>query len=273
MGYSDLSQDEMIEISSRWVTPEGTKVNNQEVPTVRLLIASYPLLREMLPLLEAAHQAVLVSTKKSVVAPPRLKEVRDRQTELDAIHDPSIKGIIGLLPALGELVREPTAKARLLELLQVLIPEGASRSNLSYRRESGAAKRMEARLSAEDKKLLAGVSIQLEGYPTIVLLQVVEELIAVGKELGILEDEKEALLNAPAPNPGGLTERDSINLWINHATIFVRLVGALQLSDEEEKRLVGALVDAEQKAVARKRETPTPTLHPSPNTPPSDTGV
>lgn len=276
MGFSDLTQEEMIELTSRLITSEGTTVNGQLVPTMRRFLESQPLLSAMLPLLEAAHAGVLVSTKRTVVAPPRLKEVRERQTQLDATHDPYVRGMLGVLPGLAELVSDPSLKERLLALVQVIIPEGASRTNLSYRRESGAAKRTEARLTLEDKKLLGNISVQIKGHPTIVLLQIVEELISVGKELGVLEDEKEAILRNLSAAPSGPTERESINLWVNHITTFVRLVEALKFSAEDEEKLLGPLLEAEQRAVARKKAALAPAAAPTPPpapTTPSDSGA
>ena len=280
MGYSDIATDEMIELSSRWITAKNVTVNGQLVPTVRDFLESQPLLGAMLPLLEAGHSAVLVSAKRSVVAPPRLQEVRERQTQLDATHDPFVRGLLSLLPGLAELVHDAELKRRLLDVVQVIVPEGSNRTNLSYRRESGAAKRTEARLSAEDKKLLGSITIQVENHPTIVLLEVVEVLISVGKELGILEDEKEAILRNLSATPNGPTERDSINLWVNHTTTFVRLVEALKLSEEDETRLLGPLVEAEQRAMARKRVSvaaptpaPAPAVTPIPLDPKTDGGA
>ena len=276
MGFSDLTQEEMIELTSRLITSEGTTVNGQLVPTMRRFLESQPLLSAMLPLLEAAHAGVLVSTKRTVVAPPRLKEVRERQTQLDATHDPYVRGMLGVLPGLAELVSDPSLKERLLALVQVIIPEGASRTNLSYRRESGAAKRTEARLTLEDKKLLGNISVQIKGHPTMVLLQIVEELISVGKELGVLEDEKEAILRNLSAAPSGPTERESINLWVNHITTFVRLVEALKFSAEDEEKLLGPLLEAEQRAVARKKAALAPAAAPTPPpapTTPSDSGA
>lgn len=270
MALNDLFSEEMLEVSKLWVTPPGTKVNGQEVPSTRPLLESYGLLREMLPFLEKGHQAVLAPIKRSSSSPPELKQISEKQEKLDGRHDPLVRGLFALLPALADLVREPELKAKLVALQQLIIPEGLLRTNFSYRREAGAAQRLEARLTPTQRQQLEKISFTIEDN-TYTLLALTEELIEVGKEIGVLEDAKDRLVKAAAPAPEGLNEREAQNLWIQHTTTLVRLVGALGLPAEITEKLLGPLREAERRAVERKASPqPQPAPPPPAETKPAD---
>jgi hypothetical protein len=259
MAYKGMTTAEMITVSEPWTTA-GTPA--------RGVLEHFPEVAPLLPRLEAAHRALLVTQPQ---VSKTLATLAEQAAALDQRHD----GLGRALEALttGFALAAPTvAEANALHALHdLLLPAGLSVVQRSYREEAGQVKLLAERLTpAAELELKA---LPLPGGKTV--LDLVREWIQVGTRLGEVEDQRaqEQQAGAKGSSPADIVL--ARNRWIRAVNAIVNVVALAEVPDDQRETVFAALWDAEKAADRRsgRRGTTEPPVAPgtpeTPTTPPA----
>ena len=240
MALKRLFSEEMLQLSGTWVDPKSK--------AHKAILAS-PDLAPSMPRLTAAHSA-LATLAQPAVEDPRLAEISKEEAALDPRHDDIIRGGHGLLTGSAFLLGDDGAE--LLKLRDTLFPEGLSLTQRSYRGEAGSAAQLAKRLTPALRAQLAAIVVGPKGEKKT-LEQFVDELIAIGAQLGALEDEKGILQPAPGePGAGsGAALLAARNQWVRVGNALVANSELAELDAETDKLIFGPLRAAEKAADRR----------------------
>jgi hypothetical protein len=225
MALRNLTTAEMLTISDPWVDEEREE---------RTLLSSAPETDVLLPHLERSHRSLL---EKQPPGDSALEALNKKIVELDTRHDDLVRGVYWALTAFASLSGDAKQREELLELRDTLIPMGLSLVGSGYRDESGASILMEQRLTSEIKAALEKIKL-----PTGTLMDSVDELIEVGRELGHVEDRRAELRNT-IDGPTGAEILAARNEWIRmtHA-----LVASLELTSIDKAAIAKLLAPLEE---------------------------
>lgn len=229
MAYNHMTVAEMITISGKWVDKEGKD---------RKLLASKPETDCLLPHLDSAHNTLLglMPIDDSV-----LRKLSKDQGTLDGFFDDLVRGGWGVLTSVAAVVKDPQIREKLLKIRDDLFPTGLSLVKASYREEAGSSVIMKERMTTDAQALLSKLT-----FPGGTVLDVINELIETGTELGKLEDQR-------------ATEQDRItgsapadilkarNRWIR---IVRSVCNALELTDLDTERVDALLAPLNETAKA-----------------------
>lgn len=251
MSYQDLSVAEMIQISSLWVAKPGKNQDGTEVPTLRPLLESNPLLSAMLPYLEKVHNDLLTFNTQPKAEPSKeVSEIEQEQKVLDIRHDDLCRFIFHFMDLLQVLVSEEL-RAVLAELRAKMFRDGLQVIKYNFSREAGAAKLIEGKLTEEDRLTLRSISVSFEGR-VVSLYDLTHELIEKGKRLGDLENKKDEIIRGVTPSTI-VTERSLTLAWVSRVITLERMIATAELSEEEEESLLGLLRRLERAASERSK--------------------
>ncbi|AKU98731.1 hypothetical protein AKJ09_05395 [Labilithrix luteola] len=238
---------EMVQISGPWVT-NGT-------PARKALLA-LPECVGILPRVEEAHKQLHGAQPGQGDA--RGAEISAEAAEVDARHDAVVRGVDFVLQGIALLVGD-SARAREIEAARALLtPEGVSIISTSYRNEAGAAALLKSRLggAADVKSLLASVVVDKKKT----LTSFVNERIAHGERLGVLEDER-AQLRLTATESSAVANVNARNAWIRAVNALIANAELAGISPAQDTMIFGALREAETKANRRGKA---PAVEPTP---------
>jgi len=240
MALKYLQTEEMLQISGNWVEPQSD---------AHTAILAVPELATKLPRAEDTHKALAVAAQPS--KNPRIAEISVQQSALDQRHDALIRGAFGFLTSLAEILGGEDG-AKYIELRDVLIPDGLTSLQKTYRAEAGQAKQLEERLTEALKARTDAIIVGPKQNPKT-LTAVLQEWIALGKQLGELEDEKGKLLAQEADASTGAVLVAARNRWIRVVNSILADAELVELAAESYAIVFGPLRDAERKADARAR--------------------
>lgn len=240
MALRDLSTPVMVSLTSTWVDhSHGDHAALCAQPQSAGLVSS----------VEASHNGLLaiqVSTTESASA--RLIEVKAEQTAVSQRHDRMIHGVWWYLSAVAALTPSAEKAAELTALRDRLLPDGLSLKNTSYRDKIGAASLAHARLTREDRALLASLRT-----PVGTLDDAVTGWFAEAARLGELEHERATI------EPQGTAPADVLKARNNWVRTIAAVRAALFLVDELPlalAQLLQRVEDAEHKAAPRAESQP-----------------
>ena len=239
MAKKNLYPEEMVQISGGWLDPANEG---------HLAILQVPLLNALLPSIGEAHTGVIPLVK----APPDdlIAAIIIDEAGIDYRHDGIIRGTHGALTAMAELVGE--LGAELITLRDTLIPDGLQSMLKSYRAEHTQAIQLEERLVPSLRARTDAILID-EGAHAKPLTAYLEEWIALGKQLGALEDKKarlEAGLQETVPGAAALKAR---NQWVRVVNALEQNAELLDLDEKVMAIIFGPVWSAERKADERVR--------------------
>lgn len=167
-----------------------------------------------------------------------------RQTRaLDAQHDTLLDRIHAYLTAAAGLYADDPRAARLLELRDRLMPDGISMKNRTYQAQGGAVERARAAFTADDRALLAEMSL-----PGTDVAGLVDGWIEAGSTLRQLDARRTALLEQTAAER--VDERGLRLDWIRLARLIRAAAEYGGGLDEQSQTLLFALLDQESKRAA-----------------------
>jgi len=198
MALKRMRTEEMVAITSTWV---------DEAHPDRQAMAQEPALASLLPQADAAH-AGLRRTHDAGPSTVRLKQIQDQQKVLDVEHDDVLRGIWSYLWALIYFARTDEERQIFMRLVELLLPEGLTAVNKSYREEAGQSELAGSRLTDGDRALLQGLVLP-DGRN---LLDVVNHWLSLGAGLGALDRERSGDITDDRP-----THADAVlarNQWI-----------------------------------------------------------
>lgn len=221
MSLKYLSVDEMLELTRTWVDMAHAD---------RRVLARMSSVGGLLPLVDEAHRELDVA-KDEPHAPPA-RDLTAKLMAKDLRHDSYVRVTFYALEAhihLAIAKGHDKPANELKQLKHKLLPDGLSLVDYSYREESSQARQLEARLTAEDRAVLAHIPIS-----DATLLDAVNAWIRAGKQLGKLQQEHEA----ERLKPKGDRLQDARNKWVR-AVKTVRMV--LDLMGQEKREIQGIL--------------------------------
>jgi hypothetical protein len=184
MALKNLTENEMVEVSSAWLDPQRGGA----------ALDAYPLLAALRPAVQRAHEGLLAGDGERGDA-ARDKErsgLYERGVALDQRHDRKGRGAFNLLGALADLSDDPAEAGSLLALQRALFPDG----NLavlaaSWKGEAGNARRVRQQVLGDKATGAALKAIPTAGRRT--LLDAVRDFVGAGEALGGVEDQRVAL--------------------------------------------------------------------------------
>lgn len=240
MALKHLQTEEMLQITATWIDPQSP---------AHTAILAVPELAAKLPHAEGAHHALAAAAQPA--KNPRIAEIIAQESSIDLRHDAILRGVFGFLTSLAEIVGGEDG-AKYIELRDILIPDGLTSTQRTYRAEAGQAKQLEDRLSPA---LKARTDIIVVGPKpkTKTLTSYLNEWITLGKQLGELEDEKGKLLAQEAEASTGAAIITARNRWIRVVNSILADAELVELAAEPQATILGPLRDAEKKAEARAR--------------------
>ena len=229
MARQQLAAADMVRLSAPWTDRKGA---------VRKLLEAIPEVGFLLPRVDRAHQ-----TLERYMAPPpdpELARLAAEAAETDLRFDALVRGTHMLLTGLSSLLDDGTA---LLTLRDALLPDGLALTQRTYGEEAGEARRLETRLDARARKELKALPVGKKD-----LCAIVEEIVALGKRLGEIEDERARRTQAPADRVDLLKAR---NEWVKTAGALAGLIELLGIDAAKETQILGPLRQAEKAAEQR----------------------
>lgn len=226
MALRRLTTDEMVSSTTTWVTPgHPDRLALESAPATAALV---PEMIESLDALGRTHFNNSVSLQ--------LGKLSRTQKKIDINHDDVLRGIWHYLSAAAYLASNESQRENLLRIRNLLLPEGLVATQKSYRQEAGQASLAAARLTAQDKRLLARI-------PTMsgTLLDAVNRWFELAASLGQLDRERTTLSESQTPAAGdALAAR---NRWIRVVQA-IRAVLALSGDSSPEIALILARLAA-----------------------------
>lgn len=261
MALRHLDSAVMLQLSATWLdsTSDAHKA-----------ILAVPELATLLPRLNKPHTSLAALLQPGQDA--RVTAIIKEQFELDIRHDSIIRGIVGLLSSSAELL-SGDAKRILLELRDVLVPEGLSSTQKSYRAEATQASQLQDRITPAIKTQLDALHIGLAGQSQTAS-HFIDEWISLGKKLGLLEDEKARLQDSPAATTGQAIV-SARNLWIRTVNALIAQAELAEIEDATDRLLFGplraAMKNAERKAKGKSTDPPEAEPGAATQTPPTTT--
>ncbi len=236
MARKRLYSDEMLPITAPWLDPSN--------PAHQAILASTDL-APSIPRLTSAHED-LSKNAQPLHDNPRIEQISNEQADVDNRHDDIIRGSYSLLTGIAALLG-PEHGASILELRDLIVPEGLSSTQKTYLAEAGQAAQLAERLTPEIRALTSKIRIDPQ-VPSRTFTHFLDEWLNLGKQLGTLEDEKAHL--APA-NRTQATLLAARNKWIRAVNLFLATAEAAEIDPATHQLLFGPLLAAEAKAAKR----------------------
>jgi hypothetical protein len=234
MALKQFTTGEMITISEPWIRKGSPQ---------RKTLTALPELEPVLAKVEQAHEQLL-ATQPSPVAQDALRGEADKK---DARHDRLARASDTLMTGFT-LAAETEADAQsLADLHAVLLPNGLTIVQRSYREEAGEARMLKKRLTDEHRALLKNLPLPGRRH----MLQLVEEWIATGIELGKIEDERAAKQAAPQAVKAADVVR-ARNTWIRAVNAFMSMADLHEVPDDTKQLLFQPLWDTDRSASRRR---------------------
>lgn len=236
MALKRMRTGEMVAITNTWV---------REAHPDRQAMAAVPALAPLLPEVDAVHEG-LCATHYAGPSTVRRRQIQDQQKVLDVAHDDVLRGIWSYLWALIYFARTEAERQRLMRLVELLLPEGLTAVNKSYREEAGQAELAASRLTDEDRALLQSLGLP-DGRN---LLDLVNQWLSLGEALGALDRERSS--DPTDERPTHAEAQNARNQWIRTVQT-VQDVAALVARDnpliqEMMARVEAAGLDADRRA-------------------------
>jgi hypothetical protein len=234
MALKRLATGEMVSLSGPLT---------QEDHPDRLLLAGIPATAALLPTLDSAHRQLLIAQPKAAM-PERVAAIILEERTLDIRHDTVIRGVLMFLQALAYLTTNPEEAKQLIELQQVLLPEGLLATQKTYREEAGQAALLESRLTPAHIALLKKIKT-----PNGTLWSSIQEWIQLGAALGKLEDERGGGVDAVSPTAAdGLAAR---NRWIRTVNAIISVLALVEADEPGVTAILSRIAEAERRAERR----------------------
>lgn len=242
MALRNLTNEEMVQVSSGWTA--GTSARGK--------LEAVPLLKGLLPQLDQAHEGLLRASTATEDA--RLKELSAQAAQVDAVHDTLLRGLYDFLTGLSLLVEDGQ---RFITLRDRLFPDGPAMIQRSYRGQAGAAEMIRERLTPAVEQELQSIPV-----PGTHLGERVEAWLKAAAKLGALEDERAQLANTP-PTPRGMLMNARLS-WIRAVNALVANAQLVELSPEDDAAIFNSLRQAEAAGDARSARRRTNEVTPEP---------
>lgn len=147
---------------------------------------------------KAAHSTLIASQPLELSDVPEFKEIQERGSKTDVLHDDLARALSLGLEAHAALLHileppKPELAERCLAAQKRIFPGGLNIINTSWLAEAGNAERV-SRLVHEEEKWIADLLKSIPAVNGITFYDVCARWIGSGKELGVLEQKRDVLL-------------------------------------------------------------------------------
>lgn len=218
----EISSARMISISEAWLDPARDR------PKFEALALGQGLLE----IIQTAHTALLEAHKRDDPGTKEVSIISDKQSRLDKRHDRKVRAVYYILTGLAEASDDPNEVAALMAARDELLPKGISATKDSYLDEAENVERAAKSVSSASKGLLKKIATLRGGT----VWGIVEEWFAAGRELGVLERQKDRLEAAPGSLAGDALK--ARNMWIR---VVLHVESTLELEGVSEEITAGIL--------------------------------
>jgi len=249
MALKKLSSEEMIQLSTPWVSA-GDAANEA--------ILKVPLLSALLPNVQAAHEALFKMRAHPVDS--RTQRLSQDAAALDAKHDDLVRKVHGAFTVLADLSE---ANTEILQLRDLLLPEGLQHTKKTYRGKAGHAALVASKLDTGTTVALKALTLK-----DTTLLDLVQTWLDTAKKLGAAEESRARLNSTNGPSSADATIARA--RWVRMANALLANSDLIELDEATQSTLFAALRIAEKTADARGRSpdateaTPSPAITPFP---------
>lgn len=236
MALKRLTTEEMVQLSSAWVRSSSP---------AREALLGVEELAGLAARIDKCH-AELVEAQPDVMD-PRLSALMREAAATDLRHDSIVRGVDALTLGHALLIGDHPRAALLKKLREVLLPDGLTAVQKTYRAEAGAAELLQTRLakSPDVKAALATIPVfdrSLSDY--------VDEWVACAERLGELENQRASLVKTDGVSDGTRLV-NARNRWIRTINALVANAALAELDPATDTLIFGALRLAE--AIADRR--------------------
>ena len=243
MALKKLSSEEMIQLSTPWISA-GDAANEA--------ILQVPLLAALLPNVQAAHEALFKMRAHTVDS--RTQQLSQDAAALDAKHDDLVRNIHRAFTLLADVFK---ANTEILQLRDLLLPEGLQHTMKTYRGKAGHAALVASKLDTDTTVALKALTIKDTN-----LLELVQTWLDTAKKLGDSEEARARLNSTNGPTASEVTIART--RWIRMANALLANSDLIELDEANQSTLFAALHVAEKTADLRGRGPdalePTPAL-------------
>jgi hypothetical protein len=246
---------ECYAVSGAWLDTKGELIN---------LLQSKDSTRGLLGQLTVAHQGLTRLVASLSVTNQKLQEARLDADNLDEYHDGLYKGIYYAFLSIAEF--EPMNKDGIYKLRDHIFPDGLAGTVKTYSAQAGEVGLLEARLEPQHRAALSNLSVN-----KVTLLEKVDELITVGKKLGLVEASKKALAQELEldPEPSQSEINEGKGRWFGVVNLFSGVIRYAGFTDQEKIQLLAPFEALEKlfqeraKERSRKKQETKPTETPA----------
>lgn len=236
MALRDLNAAAMIAVAAQWL--------NQD----RAVLESQPALRHPLELVEAAHDALLLTQKRLGSVEKAVMELTQNLTAEDAYHDRKLRGVYYVLTGNAEIADDPDVREELLAVRDTLFPLGLSSTTRSYREQAGNGKIAALRFGGGVEAWCD--SIVLQG---VALSEAARAWLASSQRIGDMTAQRNRI-SGDADDGVAAGELHQARLdWIKAVNIMLLMFDFTDFDADTRRRLLADLHDAEQKAGRARR--------------------
>ncbi|WP_428262957.1 hypothetical protein [Haliangium sp.] len=179
MALNRFTVAEMVSITGPWI--ERGHPEHEALMTLPAIAAS-------MPQVEAAHRGLIEAQVNP--AQVRLDEIRAEQATFDRAHDNLARFLWDQMNSYRHLHGDQPLGRLIADIQARLFPDGLNVVRYSYRETGGQAALVGARLTDEHKAHLATIPV----HPTGTLMEKVEAMATAAARIGVLEDERLALI-------------------------------------------------------------------------------
>lgn len=240
MNLRDLSVEEMVTVSAVLLDADGDLL-----PILR----GHELLVGPTSVIQRAHARLLTVQQQAGSNERRVRELTETMTRLDGRHDRKARGVHKVLEGGYDLAQDEREEQIFQDLKETLFPNGLSITQRSYREQAGTAKRVQERLTDEDRERLRVTTIGSRP-----LLESVEEWLDTGQRIARLEAERARLQQDDSDDAVSAGEvRDARLFWIRAVKSLVTMIDFTDLDDSDKRALLANIEDAARKATEARR--------------------
>ena len=232
MALKKLSSEEMIQLSTPWVSA-GDAANEA--------IMKVPLLAALLPKVQAAHEALFKMRTHAVDS--RTQQLSQEAAALDSKYDDLVRSIHGTFTVLADVFKGNT---EILQLWDLLLPEGLQHTKKTYRGKAGHAALVASKLDTDTTVALKALTIRDTN-----LLELVQTWLDTAKKLGDSEEARARLNSISGPTASEVTVART--RWIRMTNALLANSDLIELDEANQSTLFAALRVAEKTADLRGR--------------------
>ncbi|TXD34077.1 hypothetical protein FRC98_19670 [Lujinxingia vulgaris] len=222
-------------------------------PEKRKIFESDPMVAPFVGPMEAANRDLIFLTRQEGECARELKEIGDELKECSERHNALCRALDAGFTFATYLCQTPREQRPIETARAVVLPDGLSVINSAYRDQAGHALRVEDRLDTALRDTLGRVLFDGEDLNALV-----DEYVTIGHRMNVLTARRAELQGETDTTRISARDlRQARYQWIKVTTSLINVVELSGLSENDKRRLLANLNQAQAQAQLRKtRNTP-----------------